>query len=229
MHIGIVSCSAEGACNSLRTICTEGARHSGASHAHPEVSLHIMPLANYMRHLDRGDHEQIATLMLQSAKKLASIGAQMLISPDSSVHGAMPLVLPQSPLPWLSVSEVVAEAALVAGYQTIGLLGTSWVVDSGVYQQSLQTYRVQCLVPPPEVTATIDDILLSEMFLGIRKMESFRFFQATVQEMKKQGAEAIILGASEMSLMLNTENLGLPVLAPAQLLAQEALRCVANL
>ena len=108
----------------IRTICTEGSKLSGASHKHPEISLHIIPLAHYMRHLDRGEHAHIAELMLESAHKLASIGAQMLISPDSSVHAAMPFVLPKSPLPWLSVSEVVAEAALIAGYKKLGLLGT---------------------------------------------------------------------------------------------------------
>ncbi len=212
----------------IRTICTEGSKLSGASHKHPEISLHIIPLAHYMRHLDRGEHAHIAELMLESAHKLASIGAQMLISPDSSVHAAMPFVLPKSPLPWLSVSEVVAEAALIAGYKKLGLLGTNWVIDSAVYQQTLAAYRMECVVPPGATTEAIDDIMVSEMFQGVHKIESFRFMQAAAQELKKQGCEAIILGTSEMSLMLTTENLGLPVLSPAKLLAQEALRCVAN-
>ena len=228
MHIGIVSNSAEGACLCVRTICTEGAKHSGASHDHPEVSLHIVPLARHMHHLDHGEHQDIANLLLASAEKLASIGAQMLISPDSSVHAAMPFVLPKSPLPWLSVSEVVAEAALIAGYKKLGLLGTNWVIDSGVYQATLVAYRMGCATPPKATTEAIDDIMVSEMFLGIHKIESFRFLQAAAQELKKQGCEAIILGTSEMSLMLTTENLGIPVLSPAKLLAQEALRCVAN-
>ena len=212
----------------IRTICTEGPKLSGASHNHPEVSLHIIPLAHYMRHLDKGEHHQIADLMLKSAEKLASIGAQMLISPDSSVHAAMPFVLPKSPLPWLSVSEVVAEATLIAGYKKLGLLGTNWVIDSGVYQQTLAAYQMECLTPPSNTTEAIDDIMVSEMFQGVHKIESFRFLQAAAQELRKQGCEAIILGTSEMSLMLTTENLGLPVLSPAKLLAQEALRCVAN-
>ena len=212
----------------IRTICTEGPKLSGASHNHPEVSLHIIPLAHYMRHLDKGEHHQIADLMLKSAEKLASIGAQMLISPDSSVHAAMPFVLPKSPLPWLSVSEVVAEATLIAGYKKLGLLGTNWVIDSGVYQQTLAAYQMECLTPPSTTTEAIDDIMVSEMFQGVHKIESFRFLQAAAQELRKQGCEAIILGTSEMSLMLTTENLGLPVLSPAKLLAQEALRCVAN-
>ena len=212
----------------IRTICTEGSKLSGASHKHPEISLHIIPLAHYMRHLDRGEHAHIAELMLESALILAVIGAQMLISPDSSVHAAMPFVLPKSPLPWLSVSEVVAEAALIAGYKKLGLLGTNWVIDSAVYQQTLAAYRMECVVPPGATTEAIDDIMVSEMFQGVHKIESFRLMQAAAQELKKQGCEAIILGTSDMSLCLTTENLGLPVLSPAKLLAQEALRCVAN-
>ncbi len=213
----------------MRTICNEGAKHSGASHAHPEISLHVVPLATYLPNLHRGDYQQLADQLLVSAHKLANMGAQMLITPDSSMFAAMPFVLPKSPLPWLSASEVVAEAALIGGYRKVGLLATDWVIQNGTFQQALAAYRVECLTPPAATTEAIDDIIVSEMFAGVHKIESFRFMQAAAQEMKKQGCEAIILGASEMSLMLTTENLGLPVLSPAKLLAQEALRCVANL
>ncbi|MFN5525038.1 MAG: aspartate racemase, partial [Bradyrhizobium sp.] len=98
-HIGIVGCSAEGAALCYRTICKEGADILGP-HAHPEVSMHTPSLADYVVCLDRGDLAGVAELMLVSARKLAAAGADFLICPDNTIHQALPLVLPRSPLPW---------------------------------------------------------------------------------------------------------------------------------
>ena len=121
-HIGIVACSAEGAALCYRTICAEGAPLLGP-HAHPEVSLHSAPLADYVRCLDAGDLPGVADLMLRSARKLATAGADFLICPDNTIHAAMSLVEPASPLPWLHIAEVVASEAAARGYRTLGLTG----------------------------------------------------------------------------------------------------------
>jgi len=97
-HIGIVACSAEGAALCYKTICVEGAALLGP-HAHPEVSMHTPSLADYVACLERGDLPGVADLMLASAEKLARIGANFLISPDNTIHEALPLLLPRSPLP----------------------------------------------------------------------------------------------------------------------------------
>src|SRR5687767_14173342 len=89
LHIGIVACSAEGASLCYRTICAEGARFFGP-HAHPEVSMHTHSLAEYVKCIDRGDWEGVGELMLASANKLASIGAEFVICPDNTIHRALP-------------------------------------------------------------------------------------------------------------------------------------------
>ena len=228
VHIGIISCSSEGAVACLRTLCTEGAHSAGASNSHPEVSMHLAPLGSYMTFFDTGDHAAVGDLLLGSARKLASIGAQLLICPDSSVHMARDYVLQHTPLPWLGVTEVVAERALMDGYKKVGLLGSHWVADSKVYRASLDAYGITCVNVSDAAADTIDDILVNELFAGIQKIQSLHFFQTTVDELKAQGCEAVILGASEMALMLGSHNLSLPVLNPAYLLAQEALRCMEN-
>jgi aspartate racemase len=87
-HIGIVACSAEGAALCYRTICVEGSAVLGA-HAHPEVSMHTHSLAEYVKCLDRNDWVGVGELMLSSALKLASIGADFLICPDNTIHQAL--------------------------------------------------------------------------------------------------------------------------------------------
>ncbi len=102
-HIGIVGGSAEGAALCYRTVCAQGEALLGP-HAHPEISMHTPSLSLYVECLERGDRQGVADLMLASAHKLAGTGADFLISPDNTIHDAMPLVLPRSPLPSLRAS-----------------------------------------------------------------------------------------------------------------------------
>src|SRR6185369_6031584 len=109
--------------------CAEGASRFGP-HAHPEVSMHTPSFAEYVACLDRGDDRGVADLMLASARKLASIGAEVLICPDNSIHSVFSLVEPESPLPWLHIAGVVADEAAARGFRRVGLTGTRWLVES---------------------------------------------------------------------------------------------------
>ncbi|HSK45973.1 MAG TPA: aspartate racemase, partial [Candidatus Binatia bacterium] len=100
-HIGIVGCSAEGAALCYRTICLEAEPLMGR-HMHPELTMHTIALAEYMKPIDAGaGWKPVAELMLRSAEALKRAGAEFLICPDNTIHEALPFVLPRSPLPWL--------------------------------------------------------------------------------------------------------------------------------
>ena len=145
-HIGIVACSAEGAALCYRTICAEGAALLGP-HAHPEVSLHSLSLADYVDCLNRSDLRGVGDLMLTSAHKLAAAGADFLICPDNTIHQAFAHVEPRSPLPWLHIAEVVAQAAVQRGHRRLGITGTRWLVDSEVYPEKLGARGLQAVRP----------------------------------------------------------------------------------
>ena len=161
-HIGIVACSAEGAALCYRTICVEGAALLGP-HAHPEVSLHSLSLADYVDCLNRGDLRGVADLMLASAHKLAAAGADFLICPDNTIHQAFHLVEPRSPLPWLHIAEVVAQAAVQAGHRRLGITGTRWLVDSQVYPEKLAAVGVQAVRPSVAERGEIGRIIMDEL------------------------------------------------------------------
>lgn len=223
LHIGIVACSAEGAALCYRTICIEGAQFLGP-HAHPEVSMHTNSLAQYVRCLDHGDIEGVGELMLDSARKLASAGAQFLICPDNTIHQALPHVEPRSPLPWLHIAEVVAEEAAARSFHRVGLTGTSWLVNSGVYPERLAARGLECVRPSIEERNEIGRIIMSELVCGEFKCESVAYFQAVIQNLKQQGCEAVILGCTEIPLIIDDRNSSLPTLDSTRLLARAALR-----
>jgi aspartate racemase len=215
-HIGIVACSAEGASLCYRTICVEGARLLGP-HAHPDVSMHTPSLAEYVHHLDRDDWEGVGEVMLASARKLATIGADFLICPDNTIHQALPLIAERSPLPWLHIADAVAEEAAARGFARIGLLGTRWLVAGPVYPS---TY----MRPDAGERAELNRVIMDELVCGVFRPQAVAFHQQVIARMKAAGCDAAVLGCTEIPLIINDENSPLPTLDSTRLLARAALR-----
>ena len=222
-HIGIVACSAEGAALCYRTICVEGAQLMGP-HDHPEISMHTHSLSEYMKCIHCGDWEGVSELMLSSANKLAKIGADFLICPDNTIHQALPYVEPRSPLPWLHIAEVVAEQAVERGFGRIGLTGTRWLVESEVYPEKLTARGLEYIRPSAAEREEINRIIMDELVYGIFKPEAVASFQGVIGRMKEEGCDAVVLGCTEIPLIMNDANSPLPTLDSTRLLARAALR-----
>lgn len=222
-HIGIVACSAEGAALCYRTICTEGAALMGA-HAHPEISMHTPSLADYMECIYRNDWPGVADLMLASAGKLAKAGADFLICPDNTIHQALPHVLPHSPLPWLHIAEVVAAEAAARGFKRIGIAGTRWLVDSEVYPEKLSERGLEYLRPTDAERDDTNRIIMDELVMGIFRPEAIATYQRLFGRMKDAGCDAVVLGCTEIPLIMNDGNSPLPTLDSTRLLARAALK-----
>lgn len=222
-HIGIVGCSAEGAALCYRTICIEGAELMGA-HDHPEISMHTHSLAEYMRFIYRDDWRGVGELMASSANKLATAGADFLICPDNTIHQALPHVLPRSPLPWLHIAEVVANEAAGRGFKRIGLTGTRYLVESGVYPEKLSARGLAYVRPDADEREEINRIIFDELVYGVFKPEAVACLQRVIGRMKAQGCDAVVLGCTEIPLIIGDMNSPLPTLDSTRLLARAALR-----
>jgi aspartate racemase len=222
-HIGVVGCSAEGAALCYRTICVEGEQLLGR-HAHPEVSMHTHSFADYVTCLERDDWPAVGELMLSSARKLAGAGAEFLICPDNTIHQALPGVEPRSPLPWLHIAEVVAAEASSRGFRRLGLMGTRWLVESDVYPGKLGSRGLACARPGAAQREETDRVIMKELVRGLFRPESLTSLQRIIAELKDEGCDAVILGCTELPLVLNDENSALPTLDSTRLLARAALR-----
>ena len=221
-HIGIVGCSAEGAALCYRTICIEGAERLGP-HAHPEVSMHTHSLADYIACLEEGDIERIAALMLASAGKLARAGADFLICPDNTIHQAFDLVVRRSPLPWLHIADVVAQAAADRGFKCIALTGTKWLVASNVYPDRLKALGLDILRPDPDECEEINRIIVDELVYGSFRPQSVAYVVDAIARLRQAGCDAAILGCTELPLIIDDTNSPLPTLDSTRLLARAAL------
>ena len=193
-------------------------------HAHPEVSMHTHPLADYMAFVRRHEWTGVADLMLSSAKKLAAIGADFLICPDNTIHQALPHVLPRSPLPWLHIADVVAAQAVERGFRRVGLTGTRWLVESDVYPEKLTARGLTFARPNAAERDEINRIIFDELVNGVFKPEAVACFQQVIARMRHEGCDAVVLGCTEIPLIMNDANSPLPTLDSTRLLARAALR-----
>jgi aspartate racemase len=222
-HIGIVACSPEGAALCFRTICQEGEQYLGV-YGYPEVSMHAHSFADYMRRIDADDWAGVGDLMLSSATNLVRAGADFVICPDNTIHRSLPLIEGRSPLPWLHIADVVANEAVERGYRCVGLLGTRWLVESEVYPNALTARGVSYMRPETAEREEINRIIMCELVKGVFTPGAVGYHQRVIARMKEQGCDAVVLGCTEIPLIMNDQNSALPTLDSTRLLAREALR-----
>jgi aspartate racemase len=223
-HIGIVACSAEGAALCYRTIAVEGEARLGP-HAHPEITMHSLSFADYVAAMERDDWRGVADMMLDSAHKLAAAGARFLICPDNTAHQAMDHVVARSPLPWLHIAEVVAAEAAARGFRRAALTGTRWLVASDVYPPKLAARGVDCVRPAAAERAEVSRIIMEELVRSVFRPEATAYLQRLIARMKaEERCDAVILGCTELPLIMDDARSPLPTLDSTRLLARAALK-----
>ena len=185
--------------------------------------MHSHSLADYVTYLERDDWQGVGELMLSSAEKLARAGADFLICPDNTIHQAMPYVAPRSPRPWLHIAEVVAEQARARGFTRLGLTGTRFLVQSDVYPGQLTPRGIDYLRPEPSERDEIDRLIWEELVNGRITADALAYFQRVIERMKRDGCDGVVLGCTEIPLLVNDGNSPLPTLDSTRLLARAAL------
>lgn len=222
-HIGIVAVSAEGAALCYRTICTEGAARLGA-HAHPEVTMHTYPLAEYMRPADAGRWDEAGQLLLASADIVVQAGAELLICPDNTLHQALDLVRQRSPAPWLHIAEEVASLAKQRHFNRLGILGTRYLMEGPVYPAKLSTEGLEWTIPEDQDRDRINSIIFDELVYGRFEERSRRYMQGVIEILGQCGCDAVVLGCTEIPLLITEADSSLPAIDSTRTLARAALR-----
>jgi aspartate racemase len=223
LHIGIVACSAEGAALCYRTICLEGQQWLGRHH-HPEVSMHTHSLAQYMKCMQAADWPGVAELMMSSAEKLARAGADFLICPDNTIHQAFDLVAHRAPRPWLHIAQEVAREAQRCHYRRLGVLGTRYLMEGPVYAETLKAAGLDCSIPGPQQREKVNQIIFDELVNSQLLPRSLTYLTELIRALADEGCDAVVLGCTEIPLLVTPDSSPLPTLDSTRLLARAALR-----
>jgi aspartate racemase len=223
-HIGIVACSAPGAALCYETICSESQDMLGP-HEHPEVSLHAFSFGRHVRLLEAGDWPALGNMLVESAGKLASIGAKFAICPDNTVHQAMEYVVGESPIPWLHIAEVVAHDARQTGARRLGILGTRYLMEGPVYPDKLAAVGIEWRIPSVADRETIHAIIFDELVFSRVTPEAQSELGRIIARLERdESCDAVVLGCTELPLAVTGKVSSLPTLDSTRLLARAAIR-----
>jgi aspartate racemase len=222
-HIGIVAVSAEGAALCYRTICLDGSGLLG-SHTHPEISLHCFPLGDYQHLIDDGRWDRVGEKLLDSAARLVQAGADLLISPDNTVHQGLDLVRARSPRPWIHIAEEVVVEARRRSLKRLAILGTRFLMEGPVYPSKLRPAGIDYRIPQSQQRERINQIIYDQLVYARFLPESLRYFQDVIHELAADGCDGVALACTEIPLLISEADSPLPVLDSTRLLASAALR-----
>ncbi len=221
-HIGIVAVSYEGAALCYRSICAEASRSLG-DHQHPEITLHNLCLSDYMNRIWQDDWAGVGELMLASAKKVASSGAELIACPCNSVHKALPGIRDRSPVPWLHIGDIVAREALAAGYEKVGVLGTNYLMQSEIYPQSLGGAGIECVVPDEADRNRVDRVIMVELVDGLITDDARTTVNGVIERLAERGCDGVALACTELPLLVRPGETVIPALDSTRLLARAAV------
>jgi aspartate racemase len=221
-HIGIVACSAEGAALCYRTICQLALSYL-AEHNHPRITMDSIPMAATIPYFRKRDMTGVAAVLRKSLETLARAGADFAICPDNTCHMAFPLLEPTSPLPLLHIVHTVGEEAKRLGYKKLGITGTAFLMDGNLYPEMLHELGVDSEVPEAAARERIHNIIFQELVNGVFTEESRQYLNTVIEQFSTNGCDAVVLGCTELPLLVKRDDCPLPTLDSTRLLARRAL------
>ena len=221
--IGIVAHSAEGAALCFLTACREGAVHLG-SHMHPNIVMSAVPMGLSMPGWEANDYSAVGKFLSQGVQQVADAGADFYVCPDNTAHIVLEQIAAGLPLPGLHIAEVVCQELSRRGWKQVGLLGTRWTMTGPVYERALKQRGLEKLIPDEPTRERINAAIFDELCLGIFNAGTTDLFLRAIEDLKSRGAECVILGCTEIPLIVTEANSSLPAFDSTRLLAQYAVR-----
>jgi aspartate racemase len=167
---------------------------------------------------------EIHQYFIDGVSQVARAGAHFFICPDNTAHLVLENIIKDLAIPGLHIAQVVCHDIVLKGWTKVGLLGTKWTMTGAVYENALKAQGLEKIVPSDSVQAKINVAIFDELCMGIFKEKTIGMFLDAIRALKKAGAECVILGCTEIPLIINNENSHLPVLDSTRLLASYAVK-----
>jgi aspartate racemase len=220
--LGIVAHSAEGAALCYLTACREGSALLGPF-MHPNIVMSAVPMAQSMAGYETGDHAAVGRNLGRGVRQVAAAGADFYICPDNTAHIVLESMADELPIPGLHIAEVVCGEITAQGGKHVGLLGTKWTMTGPVYARALERRGLRLSVPEEPVRERLNAAIFDELCRGIFRQETTKLFLDAIDDLGARGADCVILGCTEIPLIVTSANASLPVLDSTRLLARHAV------
>ena len=221
--LGIAAHSYEGGSLCFISACREGGILMGP-HMHPEIVLSAVPMALSMPSWELDDYSGVGEYLARGAQQVADAGADFYICPDNTAHIVLEEIANELPIPGLHIAQVVCHEIASQGWTQVGLLGTRWTMTGPVYENALAKKNLKKHIPDEPTRQQINNSIFDELCQGVFSDVTTQMYIDAIADLKSKGAECVILGCTEIPLIINAENSPLPILDSTRLLAQYAVR-----
>lgn len=199
----------------------------GALHS-ARVLLHSVDFHEIEQLQHAGDWDGCGRAMAQAARSLQAGGADFIVLCTNTMHKVAEAITQATPLPLLHIADATADALAEAGIDRVGLLGTRFTMEQDFYRARLQARGFEVLTPEPEVRGTVHRIIYDELCQGVVREDSRAAYRSIMAELVAAGAQAVILGCTEISLLVGEQDASVPLFDTtaihARAAALEALR-----
>lgn len=195
---------------------------------YPEIIIYSANLEKYhkWRSIDRWD--LIIDDLASCLKKLKNAGADFGLIATNTMHKVFEQVAERVDLPLINIIDETALKAKESGINTLGLLGTKYTMIDGFYQERLSKFDVNAIVPTPEQQQAVHKIIVEELVRGHFLNKSKNVYIEIIQDLVSRGAEGIILGCTEIPLLVNNHDVEIQLLDTATIHSEAALKASMN-
>jgi len=206
-----------------RIINQETKRRLGGHHNAKSV-LVTVDFNDIDKYQQRDDWDSLQAMMVGASKQLSSAGADFIVVCANTMHKVAPAIEAAVSIPLLHIADVTAAAIKARGFRKVGLLGTRFTMAEDFYRGRLdRKFGIEVVVPEAAERAEIHRVILEELCHGQVTEKSRRFYQDAIEEMRSRGAEGIILGCTEIPMLIKSEHSALPLFDTTQLHAEAAV------
>ena len=181
------------------------------NHSYPAIIIYSVNFQNYLDWMTGGDWQKIEDDLVETLVKLVGAGADFALIATNTLHKVYPGVQKRSTIKILSIIDCVSEKIKESGIEVAGLLGTKYTMEEEFYREGLRKKGINCIVPEDDDLEIINEIIFNELSKGIINENSRTKYLEIIGKLESRGARGIILGCTEMPLLITQENVEIPV------------------
>jgi len=192
-------------------------------HGYPEVVIYSVTFQQFEDWMEAEEWDQVFEGLLEALRRLAAAGADFAVMATNTMHLLLPRLQAASPIPILSIVDATVRAIRREGFRTVGLLGTRFAMEKPFYAEGLAGHGIRSIVPDKEDRELIHRVIMQELSLGVLRDESRREYLRIIDGLVARGAQGIVLGCTEIPLLIRPEHTKIPLFDTATIHAEEAL------
>lgn len=170
-----------------------------------------------------GRWDEAGDLLAEAARGLEAAGAELLLICTNTMHKVAEQVQVAIDIPLLHLGDATAQAVTEAGLTSVGLLGTAFTMEQDFYRDRLASHSLRVLVPEPADRAAVHRIIYEELCLGVAREESRQVYREVIERLVEAGAEGVILGCTEIELLISSADSPVPVFPTTRLHIEAAV------